>query len=107
MKKLKHKILSYFKRPKYIKVNSNEAEKLCVLRINDNTDSLIDALGITESRAEYLIIQMDELFNTEEDIADVAEKVSKICVHANELFFISMCIYKRQNYNPANYLQKV
>lgn len=69
---------------------------LKVVEINEKTDSLNNALGVTEERTAELIEKMLNLFAKSDNIAQLGEILSKECKHPNELYMLGVMVGIRQ-----------
>lgn len=69
---------------------------LKVIEINEKTDALNKALGVTEERTAELIKKMLNLFSKSDNIAQLGEVLSKECKHPNELYLIGVMVGIRQ-----------
>lgn len=89
MKKIKKLWNSLFKRPMYIKVEPQDKGSLIVIHIQKDSESLIESLAISPDRANHLVKLTRRAFYESDNIVEVLVTVSRECVHANELFFVS------------------
>lgn len=65
---------------------------LQVYEIVRDTDNVVEALGMTEERAEKLTTICERYMAIADNVVEVMEKVSKDCFHPNELYYVSMVI---------------
>jgi len=108
MKKIKKIWNSLFKRPRYIDVKSGEKGNLVVIEIEKETGSLTEGLGVSPERANHLSKLTHEVFHKSDNIVEVLATVSKECVHANELFFVSHVTANLQRDNhPPRFIQAI
>jgi hypothetical protein len=108
MKKIKKFWESLFKRPRYIKVEPQDKGSLIVIEIERETGSLTESLAISPERAEHLHKLTHEVFHKSENIVEVLAIVSKECVHANELFYVSHITANLQrDHQPPRFIQAI
>lgn len=105
MKKLLMKWFpSYFTVIKYVDAKEAVAnELLYIQKINDeNPESFIEELGMTEERADELDKLVRKSIIDAKTNTDVMVKCSKYCRHVNEVFFCTVLTEKRirQMSNP-------
>ena len=67
-------------------------DMLRVYEIERDTDNVVVALGMTESRASELATLCEIHMSKADNVVEVVEIVSKECKHANELYYVSMVI---------------
>lgn len=91
-------ISKWFKRsPRKVEVTYKGGEnKLQIVKINTETEYLHESLGIPEDRVTELGDATQEAFRTSGDISEAAEKVSGMCRHPNELFFVVYLLARNQ-----------
>lgn len=85
-------MFNFLKRKKRIPEEIQKAPGTFSVVIVNQEGNLTDDLGITEERAVLLSQMVQTNYITSKRITEVAEKVSAHCVHANEVFYISLII---------------
>lgn len=78
------------KKEKLLKVFVKPGKELHVLEIEDETNNITTALGITPERAKELEDKVKTALNSSDNIVHIIVPLSKECKHANELYFVSM-----------------
>lgn len=99
MKKIKSfflRLLGKEKRKSYV---PKPDVSFTVRHINSDTDILYLAIGMTEDRAMEIYKVVEQGMKRHSDIASLAEEISPMCTHANELFFMSFVMNDLINKN--------
>lgn len=78
------------KKNKTIELFVKPGTELHVLEIEDKTDNITTALGITQERAKELEEKVKVALKASDNVVQVIVPLSKECKHANELYFVSM-----------------
>lgn len=68
------------------------ANEHLVIKPVADTDSLNESLGITEQRAKELKKKVFQALHNHPRVSESAAELSKECVHANELFFVTWAL---------------
>jgi len=104
MKKIRQIWDSLFKRPivKNIIITSTAKDALVVKHLAEDTIYTIEALGISKERSTELEKAVKIAFIKYDNTIAVAEDVSQMCTHANELFLVVTMINEehRQRCSP-------
>jgi len=87
-------LFTRFKRPKitYIHPAVEPKDYLKVTRINEETNTLHTALGMSDERASELSQKTKRAFIADSDIMNCMAVISIDCKHANELYFVSVVL---------------
>lgn len=95
---MKKAIINFFRAilRKNIVVKYNAEAPYTILNITPNAESLTEALGISEDRADELGHACERAFVNSRDTVECMNKVGELCVHINEFFFCSTVINKMQ-----------
>lgn len=90
MKKLSHFFRKLFARK--LVVTNEPGKCLTVIEVETKTDSIITALGMTEERADELERMCQMTFAKHSNIVATMAETSTHCLHANELYYVSMIL---------------
>lgn len=90
MKKLSRFFRKLFARK--LVVTNEPGKCLIVIEVETKTRSIITALGMTEERAEELERMCQQTFHKHSNIVSTMAEASTHCLHANELYFVSMIL---------------
>lgn len=85
-----------------IKEVQADTSKLLVRVIEDKTDSLQEALGLTEENCDRLAKAGEKALRDTDTISGAMELLSKSCNHANELAWIMFCIGENRGARGRN-----
>lgn len=102
MKKIRSLLAKWFHRPKYVIWITDPETSLHVIEVEDKSDSLSEALGISQERRNYLVEKAYRIFPVHDSIVAVMQEISKECKHANELFFVAAAIVNKQRDNQIS-----
>lgn len=109
MKKLRSLWAKWFHRPKQVTWITDPGTSLHVIEVEDKSDSLTEALGMSNERRDYLVKKTHSVFLMHNNIVAVMQEMSKECKHANELFFVATVIVHKQrdNQGPAGIIEMI
>jgi hypothetical protein len=65
-----------------------------LLIIQDEADLMHDILGITDKRANELFMAADKAYNDHDKLHLCLKELVAICVHTNEVVFVTMVLQK-------------
>lgn len=69
--------------------------------INDNTEELYEAFGITDERRDVLVNLCKKTYNETDRMSDAFEKIVSQCKHVNEV--VVCCIIFERMRTPSNF----
>lgn len=84
-----------------VKADGQKHEVLC---IDDKAETYTKRWGITDKRKDELEAVLHLQLHICKTDVEAIEKVSKVCVHPNEVAYITMAVIKENNSNPLSRL---
>lgn len=72
---------------------------LTVKTVQDDNGNLVETLGISPERFTKLVTATVEILRTSNNVTDSMERVSKMCVHPNELAYTCYVLGKAHQVN--------
>ena len=96
-----------FNRPKVVNFVTDPKNKFNIVLITDS-ELVHETLGLTDERASHFGKRVSEEFKNCDSVTEVAERVSKECLHANELFWMTyiIAVEVQKRSNPLSALMR-